>query len=449
VAGAGAGAPPFPVAPEAQRVLERLWAAGHAAYLVGGAVRDALLGRETHDWDVATDARPETILGLFPGGGYENRFGTVAAHGVEITTFRRDHQYADHRRPDRVTFTDSVTDDLLRRDFTVNAIAWGCAAGAPPDEAALVDPSGGRADLDARVLRAVGEPAARFDEDALRLLRAARIASAVGLTVEPLTLAAMRLHADDVRWVSGERVGIELRRMVEAALPSRAFRIMADTGLLPPAFPELAALAGMPARPARRTPEGGELGQDGLERALRTLDAAASLHPGDEGLLLAALLHGAGAEQAETMLARVAYPRHDAQRIGRIIRGHRFRYWPDWTDADVRRFLRRTGRDVVDDVLRLRRADEVGSGAEPDRGGLDHLRDRVARQLAAGVPLAVGDLEVDGTDLMTHLSRPGGPWLGDLLHRLLDVVVDDPSRNTRAGLLALAQTLSTDQARGH
>ena len=149
----GASAP-FAVDPDAWRVLDRLWSAGHAGYLVGGAVRDALLGRPTHDWDVATDADPETILGLFPGGRYENRFGTVMAHGVEVTTFRRDHRYPDHRRPASVTFTDSVVEDLRRRDFTVNAIAWGRGAVGPRGDetarAGFVDPTDGRADLAAR-----------------------------------------------------------------------------------------------------------------------------------------------------------------------------------------------------------------------------------------------------------------------------------------------------------
>jgi tRNA nucleotidyltransferase/poly(A) polymerase len=448
------GRPPFPVAEEARRVLERLWGAGHAGYLVGGAVRDALLGRETHDWDVATDAHPETILGLFPGGEYENRFGTVLAQGVEITTFRRDQHYPDHRRPASVTFTGDVLEDLLRRDFTVNAIAWGREAGAPPEAAGFVDPSGGRTDLAARVLRAVGEPAARFDEDALRLLRAARLASAVGLTIEPVTLAAMRRHAHDVRWVSGERVGIELRRMVEAEVPSRAFRIMAETGLLMPVFPELATQIGIPQ--AKRP------GQDCFDHTMDTVDAAARLDPGDERMLLCALLHDVGkpatmdrghfyghetvgAVFAVALLERVAYPRREARTIGRIIAGHMYAYTPAWTDAAVRRFIRRVGPDIVDDVLRLRRADNVGSGWPPDDGGVDQLRERIAAQRAAGAPLSVVDLAVDGDDLMADLGRPGGPWLGRLLDRLLDSCISDPRRNTRAQLLVDARSWAMEE----
>ncbi|HUP83665.1 MAG TPA: hypothetical protein VM284_05675, partial [Candidatus Limnocylindria bacterium] len=168
-------------------VLETLWDKGYAAYLVGGGVRDALLGRTVTDWDVATDALPERLLELFPDGGYDNRFGTVrvpsANMELEVTTFRRDHQYADHRRPDSVTFTSSLDVDLARRDFTVNAIAW--------SRDGLADPTNGILDLQAGVLRAVGDPAIRFDEDALRLLRAARLAAQLDFEIEPSTLAAM------------------------------------------------------------------------------------------------------------------------------------------------------------------------------------------------------------------------------------------------------------------
>ncbi len=440
----GPAATPFPIAGHAAEVLARLWAAGHAGWLVGGAVRDALLGRETHDWDVATDARPETILGIFPEGEYENRFGTVLALGVEVTTFRRDHHYPDHRRPAEVTFTDDVDEDLVRRDFTVNAIAWGRAAGAPPGSEGFRDPSGGRADLAGGILRAVGDPARRFDEDALRLLRAARISATVGLRIEPATHAAMTLHADDVRWVSGERVGIELRRMLEAPRPSAAFRILAETGLLRPVFPELAAQIGVPQAKAGIA--------DCWEHTLRTLDAAAAATPRDERLLLCALLHDAGkpatmegghfrgheavgAVFAEALLARVAWPRREARIVGRAIAAHMFRYEPTWTDAAVRRFIHRVGVDLLPLVFALRRADDTGSGEEIPDPGLTELEERVAAQIAAGMPLGIGDLAVDGHDLQAALGRPPGPWIGETLEKLLESVTNDPTRNTRDQLL--------------
>ena len=160
---------------------------------MGGGVRDALLGLPVSDWDVATDARPERILKVFPGGTYENRFGTVLARGLEITTFRREHRYADHRRPDSVTFSDDIYEDLARRDLTINAIAWGRRG--PAMAARLVDPADGQGDLRAHLVRAVGDPSRRFDEDALRLLRVVRIAAKLDFAIEPVTWAAMVTHA--------------------------------------------------------------------------------------------------------------------------------------------------------------------------------------------------------------------------------------------------------------
>jgi tRNA nucleotidyltransferase (CCA-adding enzyme) len=426
-------------------MLSGLWSGGHAAYLVGGGVRDALLGRAETDWDIATDARPERILELFPEGRYENRFGTVTVAGVEVTTFRRDHRYADHRRPDSVTFSDDLLEDLARRDFTVNAIAWGRAGddgGAP--EPGWVDPSGGFADLTARRLRAVGDPAARFDEDSLRLLRAARLAAQLEFEIEPATKAAMSETADLVRWVSTERVGAEVRRILAAQPPSAGFRILDDTGLLEPLFPELAAQRGVP---QAKIP-----GHDVWQHSLATLDAAAAIDSANEALRLAALLHDIGKPRtyaadrfighdkegallAEALLARIAYARREIEPVVTLVRQHMFRYEPSWSNAAVRRFIRRVGTSLVYDLINLRQADNLGSGLAADADGSDQLRQRVAEQLARGVPLALSDLAVDGRDLLDELGLPPGPVIGRLLERLLDSVVADPERNRRELLL--------------
>jgi tRNA nucleotidyltransferase (CCA-adding enzyme) len=439
--------PPFPVDPRAQAVLDRLWAEGHAAFLVGGAVRDALQGKQSTDWDVATEALPETVLRCFPGGRYENRFGTVVTDDVQITTFRRDHTYGDHRRPDQVSFTTDLDEDLARRDFTVNAIAWGRPVGADSALTGFRDPTGGQADLAARVLRAVGDPDARFEEDALRLLRAARIAGAGGLTVEPATLAAMTRHAPDVRWVATERIGDEVRRMLRAQQPSVSFRLLEATGILPVVLPELAAQCGMPQ--AKVT------GHDLWGHTLATLDAGV-LGTSDERLRLAALLHdigkpstyadghyighaGAGAELARALLERLHHPARESAVIVRLVAEHMFQYEEAWTDAAVRRFVRRVGPDLIADLLRLRQADNIGSGLVADAGALDVLRERIDRELSSGVPMRLADLAVDGDDLLRELGRAPGPWLGELLERLLESVVNDPSRNTPACLLADAR----------
>src|SRR6266508_2056467 len=177
--------------------MDRLRAADHAAYVVGGSLRDLLLRREPHDWDLTTDARPARLQELFPDSLYENAFGTVTVRdadgqAVEITTFRSDHDYADFRRPHHVEFSDSVELDLARRDVTVNAMAWGAKPNSTPR---LVDPHGGQADLAARILRAVGDPELRFREDALRMIRVVRLSATLGFTIEPATLTAIASNA--------------------------------------------------------------------------------------------------------------------------------------------------------------------------------------------------------------------------------------------------------------
>lgn len=437
-----------PVPDKVRNVLTTLWASGHQAWVVGGALRDWLAGHQigSERWDLATDARPPRLLEIFPGSSYTNRFGTVLIDGVEVTTFRSDHRYGDHRRPDQVTFTDSLAEDLVRRDFTVNAIAWGHG----PDEVEdrWVDPTGGVADVRARVLRAVGDPGIRFDEDALRLLRAARIAAQAGLRPESATAAAMSAHAKDVRYVSVERIGQEVRRMLEASPPSAAFRILADAGLLGHLVPELAAQRGVI---QDKVP-----GQDLWDHSLGTLDALQGLSPGNERLGLAALLHDlgkpetftdghfpnhdeAGARIATRVLTRLAFPGRDVSYVARLIRGHMFSYESSWSDAAVRRFMVRVGTDLVDDLLLLRSADNVGSGLPPDAGRLGELRERIDADRLARHPLAMGDLAVDGEDIMRALGRDPGPWLGRLLDRLLESVVADPARNTPDVLLASAR----------
>jgi tRNA nucleotidyltransferase/poly(A) polymerase len=436
-------------------VLNALWQSGHAAYLVGGGVRDELLGRPVTDWDVATDARPDRLLELFAAGHYENRFGTVTvpaeALAVEVTTFRRDHQYADHRRPDSVTFSDSLEEDLARRDFTVNAIAWGRAGGAAAagaDRPHWADPTGGLADLDLRVLRAVGDPATRFDEDALRLLRGARLAAQLGFEIEPMTLAAMSATAETVRYVSSERIGAELHKMLAADPPSRALAILAETGVLSHSLPELAAQRGVAQDKAP--------GMDLWAHCLATVDAAARLDPANPRLRLAALVHDIGkpgtladghfighdtegARLAELMLSHLAFPRRDVEAVADLVRYHMFSYEPRWSGAAVRRFIRRVGRDLVGDLLSLRAADNLGSGLPADAGHLDELRRRVAAELAAGAPLSLRELAIHGDDLVAELSIAAGPVVGRLLAHLLDQVLAEPALNSRAGLLAEAR----------
>jgi len=447
---------PTDVPADVQRILQSLWSGGHAAYLVGGGVRDSLLGRGVTDWDIATDALPDKTMSMFSGAQYTNRFGTVTVPtsapsdppGVEVTTFRRDHRYADHRRPDSVTFTDSLEEDLARRDFTVNAIAWGRPS-ADAAEPRWTDPTRGLADLRAGVLRAVGDPKVRFDEDGLRLLRAARLAAQLGFEIESATLAAMQASSDTARWVSSERVGGELRKMVEADPPSRAFAILADTGVLDHALPELAAQRGVP--------QDKITGHDLWGHALATADAAADIDPPNLMLRTAALLHDigkpptfadghfighdqVGAGMAYELLARLAFGREEREHVAKLIRNHMFTYEPRWSGAAVRRFIRRVDRDLVEDQLKLRQADNAGSGLPRFAGHLDELTERIRRELKAGSPFKLSELAVNGDDLIAEVTHRPGVMVGWLLNHLLDWVTEDPARNTRADLISEART---------
>lgn len=433
--------------------------AGHEAHLVGGCVRDLLRGVPPDDWDVATDARPDRLLALLPGARYDNRFGTVAvplpdgAH--EVTTFRRDGTYSDHRRPDDVTFGDALDEDLARRDFTVNAMAIPLAADGTPGEP--VDRFGGRDDLAAGILRAVGDPGARFREDALRMLRAVRFAATLGFVVEPATRAAIAAEAALAAHVSAERTFVELARLLAADRPSVGLRLAEETGLLAVLAPELARQRGVP--------QGKIAGEDLWDHTCRTVDAAAPAL--EDGLPLArmtALLHdigkpatfadgrfvghdAVGAELAAAWLDDLRAPKAFSARVANLVRHHMFAYGPDWSDAAVRRFIRRVGVGDVEALLDLRAADNVGSGLAPDVDGLEELRARCRDQLAQRVALERGDLAVDGDDLMRALDIPAGPALGRLIDALLEQVVADPLLNERGRLIALARELaaSTDQ----
>jgi len=487
--------------PESVRsLMERLWAHGHAAYVVGGSVRDALLGRPAEDWDLATDARPDRLLAVFPGAVYENQFGTVAVRQAdavhEVTTFRTDHDYADFRRPHRVEFGDDIELDLARRDFTVNAIAWGAPArdGSPPpagggapeparsgapgptrgrgpgparggapgpargDAAAgasptpePVDPFGGVADIDRRVLRAVGDPPARFREDALRMIRAVRLAAVLDFTIEPRTLEAIRANAALVGHVSGERIAAELNKLLGADQPSVGLRLMAETGLLAVVLPELEAQRGIPQNKIDR--------EDLFDHTLRSVDAAPARRP---VVRLAALLHDlgkpatiddgpfrghevVGADDAERLLERLHLPRAVIGPVVHLVRNHMFTYEREWGDAGVRRFIQRVGVDAIDDLFALREADNLGSGLPARAGHLAEFRARIEAELAASVVLDRSRLAVDGDDLMTELGLPQGPRLGRILDELLERVIADPKLNDRPTLLLLAESMLADE----
>src|ERR1035437_409237 len=451
---AGAGprpAPPSEIPPPIAELLATLWSGGQAAYVVGGCLRDTLLGREPVDWDLTTDAPPARIQELFPLSLYDNRFGTVvvrhADNQYEITAFRRDVSYSDFRHPDAVEFGDSIEEDLARRDFTVNAMAWGARSGEEPG---FVDPHGGRDDLASRLLRAVGEPDRRFREDALRMVRAVRLAATLQFEVETETLAAIGRNAALATHLSGERIFTELGKLLRSARPSVGLRLMADSGLLAVIGPDLNRQRGVSQNKID--------GEDLWDHTLRTVDAA----PNRSLVRLAALMHdvgkpdtlaeghfhnheSVGAEMARDYLGHLHAPRVLQERVAHLVLHHMFMYQPNWTDAAVRRFIRKVGPGSIDDLLALRAADNEGSGQPADAGHLTELESRVLGELAANLVLGRSQLAIDGLDLIAELGLPRGRVLGRLLDDLTDRVVAEPALNDRSILLDLARQLISDR----
>lgn len=452
-------------------------------------MRDLLLGRTPADWDVATNAKPEEIQRLFPKSFYTNKFGTVTVlrpalteapagrqvfgrqavadgiNEVEVTTYRTEGAYRDQRHPETVKFVASIIEDLARRDFTINALA----AVVQDQEVSVknqahmvtlgtlrvIDPFGGIKDLDAKLIRAVGKPDERFNEDALRLLRALRLAVQLGFTIEETTLQALRKHAQAIQAVSHERVRDELIKLVMSEHPEDGFTLLRQTGLLALLLPELAEGVGVKQNKHHRYTV--------FDHNIKSLQFAAQygypLH-----VRLAALLHDAGkprtrrwderqndytfhshevvgARMAEKLMRRLRFANELTAQVVHLVRHHMFYYdVGKVTEAGARRLLRRVGREQFHDLITLRIAERKGSGvpkAEPYR--LRHLQFLVEK--AAQAPVTVGQLAIRGDDLLRALTLRPGPAIGGILNALLAEVLDDPTKNTREYLLARAAEL--------
>ena len=435
---------------DVEKVVDVLLDAKHDAYVVGGSVRDALRGVDPHDWDVTTDAKPEQIEKLFKRALYNNRFGTVVVqsgdHVVEVTTYRTEAGYADHRRPDAVAFTASLEEDLERRDFTMNAMAWRPPRGAKPGE--LIDPHHGRKDLEGRVLRAVGDPDERFGEDALRMLRAIRFATLLDLHIEPRTAEAIRRNAALTADLSGERIQQEITKMLSAPRPSVAFQMMSELGVLAVICPEL--------EDSKGTPQEKAAAFNVFDHLLATLDAT----PQDDlPLRLAGLFHDIGKPEtfadghfhqhefvgeakARAILRRWKFDKDTIAEATHLIRHHMFWYQMEWTGSAVRRFIRKVGLENIPALFALRRADNIGSGARsPRMYALDALWQRVQEEIAAATAFSLRDLQIDGNDIKRELGLEPGPEVGRILNELFERVTDSPALNERDKLLALAREI--------
>jgi tRNA nucleotidyltransferase (CCA-adding enzyme) len=440
-------------------LCERLRSKGKRAWIVGGCVRDRLLGRPVADWDVATDARPKELLSIFPRAiptGIEHGTVTVVKDGrhYEVTTLRGEGTYSDGRRPDWVEFVDDITADLARRDFTVNAIAL------DPLDGKLIDPFDGRGDLERGLLRAVGDARERFSEDGLRVLRAARFVATLELELDPATEAAIAPTLDTYRKVAAERVRDEWLKAMKARQPSRAFDVMRRTGILAITCPELLEGVGM----EQNKWHAFDVWRHGME----CMDACQA----DPVLRIAAMLHDVGkprtrawsdktgdftfydhdrvgAEIAMPIAERLRFSNDDRERIVALVRFHLFHYSDEWSDAAVRRWIRRVGAGRLADLYVLNQADVRAKGRdfEPDLAALAALEAHVARVLAEGAALSTRDLKVNGRDLMTELGVKPGRIIGEILEALLDAVTTDPSLNERGRLLERAREHLQEKAR--
>lgn len=430
-------------------VVRRLQEAGHEAYVVGGCVRDALRGVEPADWDVTTCAHPPEIQRIFRRSLYTNRFGTVVVQmgdrEIEVTTFRLESTYADHRRPDSVAFTDSLEADLSRRDFTMNAMAWRPGAGGGGE---LVDPFGGRVDLERRLVRAVGDPGQRFAEDALRMLRAVRFATLLRLDLEPDTADAIVTHAGLASALSGERIQQELVKILQAPVPSVGLRMLSDLGLLRVICPEL--------EDCKQIPQDKAVAVNVFEHSLITVDAT----PADDLILrLAGLFHDIGKPETfadghfhqhefvgegktRVILRRWKFSKEIIGAVTHLVRNHMFWYQTDWTGSAVRRFVRKIGLENIPPLFALRRADNIGSGIRAPRlYALEDLWERVQEEIHRAVAFSTRDLAIDGHDVMTVLGVPQGPLVGAVMNELFERVLDDPDQNTRERLLELGREI--------
>lgn len=429
---------------DVKAILHTLQEAGYEAYAVGGCIRDSLLGRRPDDWDITTSAKPQETKALFGktiDTGIQHGTVTVMRHGrgYEVTTYRVDGEYEDGRHPKEVTFTASLKEDLRRRDFTVNAMAYN-------EEDGLVDLFGGRQDLEQKIIRCVGEANERFEEDALRIMRAVRFSAQLGFSIEERTKEAIRGHAERLRQVSAERIQVELTKLVISPNPD-FLRIAWETGITAVVLPEFDRLMEQPQNNPHHCFSVGE----------HTLHAMQAVRP-DKCLRLCLLLHDVakplclttdaegidhfhghaqkGEQMAAQILKRLRYDNHTTELVSRLVKWHDVAIAPE--KKAVRRAASRMGKELFPLILEVKAADLAAQSdyqRTEKREWLERLRSLYEEIEREGDCLTIKDLAVNGRDLIQAGITPG-PQLGLALQQLLEIVLEDPEKNTREYLLS-------------
>lgn len=438
----------FKIPKEVSIAAAALREGGFEAYLVGGCVRDLLLGREPKDWDITTNAHPEAIQTLFPDSFYENEYGTVGVKTgsedprlaiLEVTPYRKESGYSDRRRPDAVEFGVSLLEDLARRDFTVNAIALDPATGE------LADPYKGQKDIKDKILRAVGNPSDRFNEDALRMMRAVRLVAELSFGIDGETAAAIQANSHHLKHVSRERVRDELTRILNSSQPMEALVLAQQLGLLGYIAQDLTRGVGVEQNQAHSFDVFGHL--------MRTMQHAADKGWGFD-IRLAGLFHDVskpetrrwseekrdwtfyghdvvGARVTKKALEELRFSRETIEKVVKLVRWHMFFSDPEQiTLSAVRRVITNVGEENIWDLLNLRICDRIGTG-RPKEQPFRFRKYKAMVEQALRDPISVNMLKTDGHRLMELFHVKPGPKIGYTLHALLEEVLDDPKKNTQ------------------
>jgi len=425
-----------------QTIFKTCQKAGYEIYAVGGSVRDVLMGHPTRGWDFTTNARPEEILKIFPDSFYDNKFGTVGVKIpediYEITTYRSEKGYTDHRHPDKIAWGKTLEEDLSRRDFTINAIAC--------DGKTIIDPYHGQEDLKNKIIRAVGNPDARIAEDALRMLRSVRIASELGFMIEPATLEAIKTNAHLIRDISAERVRDELLRILASPFAADGILLLKQTELLKIIISELDAAFTI----GQKSPARHHIYDVGTHSVMALKHCPSK----DPIVRLATLLHDIGkvktyklvgdvitfynhevvsTKTAKAVLARLKFSRRDTEKILTLIRWHQFTVDERQTDSALRRFIRHVGKENLPDMLALRIGDRLGGGAAETSWRMELFKKRLEE--VQKQPFTVTDLKINGFDVMKELHCKPGPLIGKVLNDLFSEVEAGTLANDREELL--------------
>jgi len=451
--------PPF-----VKKILKKFLKVGHEIYIVGGAVRDLLMGKEVSDWDFTTNAPPEIILGLFPDGFYDNLFGTVGVvnpedekkkkPGVkipvyEITTFRKEMGYSDSRHPDKVSWGKTIEEDLIRRDFTVDAMAlklignWKLEIG----NYQLIDPHHGQKDIKAKLIRAVGSPNERFSEDALRMMRAIRIATQLGFAIEEKTFEAIKKNVNLLDKISAERIRDELLKLLSYPFAADGYLLLRNSGLAEKILPEVETGFGV----EQKSPGRHHI----LDVGNHSVQSLKFSKTSDPIINLAILLHDVGkptvariktggtitfynheilgASMARNIVQRLKFSKKDKDRLVTLVRWHQFSVDERQTDKAIRRFIRNVGKENLEDMLILRTADRLGGGAKETSWRLEKFKTKLVE--VQKEPFKITDLKINGNEIMKELNIHPGPLVGKLLNQLFNDVVDKKLKNEKEILL--------------